>query len=186
MYLTWPLRWVGPAGNLRHAKGGWVTRVTCRRRDEPRPRSLPERSVGLGCQATSLEREAAVHEVGNPGRERALVTGEVDGDGRDFLRRSEPPEWLAGDEQRARVAAELLDPPLERWRLDRAGADAVAAYALRDEVERHRSGQRHDGALGRRVDVAVGRQTRPRTLARYQPRGRDECALPIEPSCHEI
>ena len=75
-----------------------------------------------------------------------------------------------------------------RRRLDGAGADAVAAHALGDEVDGDRAGQRRDRGLGRAIDVAVrrglehaggGGDVDDRAAARFQHAGQERADRPV-------
>src|ERR1700722_3754807 len=117
----------------------------------------------IGRPRTTLHCKSAVDNEGLAGGEGALVGGEVDGDRGDLLWLAEPAHRLAVDEGLAhaidRLAARLaqrVDAPVERWALDRAGADGVAAYALGDVIGRNRLGQADHRRLRGAVDVAVG------------------------------
>ena len=102
--------------------------------------------------------DAAVDDEGLSGRIGALVRGQVDGHGRDFLGRAEAPHRLARDEVLARLLGivEGADPLVERWRLHGARTDGVAAHTLGDEIGRNRFGEPEHGCLGGAVDEAIG------------------------------
>src|SRR5215469_16571002 len=91
-----------------------------------------------------------------------LVGGEKERERGDFRGGSEAADGLAVDEVLAdlveRLSArtgEVLDPSIERGRLDRTGTDRVGPDPLPDEICRHRLGEPDDGRLGGAVDVAV-------------------------------
>src|SRR5271170_1085426 len=97
-----------------------------------------------------------------PGREGALVGGEVESQRRHLLRLAESAHRLTVDELLAdlfdRLAARAalrFDPPVERRALDRARADRVAAHAPADEVSGNRLGEADHCGLRGAVDVAV-------------------------------
>src|SRR5258708_1921714 len=105
-----------------------------------------------------LETETAVDDMQSPGSEARLVAREIDDEMRDLLGGAQPSHRLAVDEGLAHGlgAALRLDAVVERGRLNGAGRDRVAAYALLDVVGGDRLGQPDDGRLGRAVDEAVG------------------------------
>src|SRR5262245_15523428 len=123
---------------------------------------VPSPITGCCCPG-SLQCKSSVGDDGLARRESRLVRGQIHGDGGHLLGGAEAAHGLAGDEHgaglvgAADLAAEGGDAVVEGGRLDGAGADAVAAHPLADEVHRHRLGQADDGGLGRPVDVAVGR-----------------------------
>src|SRR5256885_16155817 len=87
----------------------------------------PFRSILFMGISPALQRPAAVDDMRDTGRERALVAGEIDGKGCDFLGGAEPAHRVPRDEHLAPAGARSLRPVHHRGRLDGAGADAVAA-----------------------------------------------------------
>src|SRR6478609_4296569 len=108
--------------------------------------------------ASASEGPAAIHQMDGAGGEACLVAGELERERRDLLGRAESAERLAGDESLAhRIRAALRgDAVLERWRLDGAGTDGVAADALLDVVDGDRLGEADHRRLAGAVDEAVG------------------------------
>ena len=96
------------------------------------------------------------------GDKGAFIAGEVDRQCGDFLGRCDAAHRLSRDELFAGffVAAHLfakgVQALFQRWALDRAGADAVAADALGNEVDGDRFGETNDGGFGGAVDEASG------------------------------
>src|SRR6266567_2893407 len=107
--------------------------------------------------AWTSEHVAAIDDEVDTGGESAFVAPKIDRHRRDFLCGAEPAHLLAGDEFLASIRASGGRAPEHRRRLDGAGADAVAADALRDEVERNRARQQRNRRFGRTVDITVGR-----------------------------
>src|SRR5262245_28982700 len=108
------------------------------------------------------EHVAAVDDEVDAGGERAFVAGEIHRYGRDFVSGAQPAHLLAGDELFASVGARRGSTLQHRGRFHRAGADAVAADALGDEVGSDRAREQRDRGLGCAVDVAVGRRPQRR------------------------
>src|SRR5947208_906359 len=101
----------------------------------------------------SGHRPAAVDRGEGAGRIGALVARQIQSEIGDLLRAADPAHWLARDEcgaGRGGIAGGG-QPLVERRRLDRAGADGVAAYAATDIVERDRSRDACDRTLGRAI-----------------------------------
>src|ERR1700688_4856245 len=116
----------------------------------------PVRSILFMVRSFS-QRPSAIDDMRDAGCKRALVAGEIDRERADFLRGAEPSHRLPADEHFAPSRTRGGGAVQHRWRFDGAGADAVAANALGDEIGGDRAGQRRHGGLGRAVDVAVGR-----------------------------
>src|SRR3954451_1962022 len=105
------------------------------------------RSILFMLDALASEHVAAVdHEV-DTGGEGALVTAEIDRHGRDLVGGAEPAHLLAGDEHFLALRPLRGRAVEHRGRLDGARADAVAADALGDEVERDRARQQRHRRL---------------------------------------
>src|SRR6478736_2313056 len=81
------------------------------------------------------EHVTAIDDEVDAGGERAFVAPQIDRHGRDLLGGAEPAHLLAGDEFLASIRACGSRALEHRRRLHGAGADAVAADALRDEIE---------------------------------------------------
>src|SRR4051812_4190251 len=103
------------------------------------------------------EHVAAIDEEVDAGGERAFVAPEIDRHGRDFLGGTQPAHLLAADEFLASIRPSGGGAIEHRRRLHSAGADAVAADALSDEVERNRAREQRNRGLGRTVDITVRR-----------------------------
>src|SRR3954451_19875605 len=80
------------------------------------------------------KRPAAIDDMGDPGRERALVAGEIDGKGSYFLRRAEPSHRLAAHEHFAPLRTRRGSAGEHRRGLDGPWTDTVAANALCYEI----------------------------------------------------
>src|SRR5262252_4150646 len=124
---------------------------------------MPAAPVMRMCIRLPLQRHAAVDQVGLASNVACLVGSQKERERSDFRRRPEAPHGLAIDEILANVAdrfpgrlGQVLDPPVERGRRDRAGTDRVRPDALLDKIGGHRLGEPNDGGLGGAVDVAVG------------------------------
>src|SRR5437762_1420052 len=80
--------------------------------------------VGVRGARLKSQRPAAVDEMRDTGRERALVAGEVDGERSDFVRGAEPSHRLPRDEHVASAGAGRRGPLQHRGCFNRARADA--------------------------------------------------------------
>src|SRR3954471_21442821 len=87
------------------------------------------------------EHVAAVNDEVDAGGEGGFVARQINCHGRDFFSGAQPAHFLARDEHLLALRADDCGAVEHRRRLDGAGADAVAANALRDEVECYRAGQ---------------------------------------------
>src|SRR6266581_4037699 len=103
----------------------------------------PFRSILFMVIFLALKRPAAVDDVGDAGRECALVAGEVDRERGDFIGGAEPSHRLPAHEHFAAPGASGLGAIQHRGRLDGPGADANTSDATGDEKGRDREGKRH-------------------------------------------
>src|SRR5882757_10138473 len=85
-------------------------------------------------QIRGLQRPAAIDEMRDAGRERAFVAGKIDRKRRDFLGRAEPSHRLPAHEHVAASRTHGGGAVQHRGRLDGAGANTIASYALGDEI----------------------------------------------------
>src|SRR5579863_3749222 len=83
---------------------------------------------------SSLKRPAAVDDVRDAGRERALVACQIHGEQSNFLRRPQSSHRLPGDEHVAPAGTGGRGAVQHRGRLDGAGTNAIATDALGDEI----------------------------------------------------
>ena len=91
-------------------------------------------------------------------RKGGFVAGEVEDQRRYFLGAAEPAHRLPRHEGGLRgvIVAGVMQPLLQRGRIDRARADAVAANALPHEIRGDRLGEANDARLARAIGEAVG------------------------------
>src|SRR5579871_3678314 len=108
------------------------------------------------------EHVAAIDDEVDAGGEGGFVAGEIDGHGRDFLGSAEPAHLLPGDELLLSVRPGRGCALQHRGCFHRARADAVAADALVDEIERDGAREQRHRGLGGAVDIAVRRRPQRR------------------------
>src|SRR5882724_11490777 len=99
-----------------------------------------------------------VNDMHLPSRKGGLVRAKINCQCRDLFRVSQPAHGLPLDESSPHfvaIATDRGDPVGQRWRLDRAGTDRVAAHPLPHEIRRNRLCQSDHRRLCDRVGEAV-------------------------------
>src|ERR1700676_1819685 len=114
------LSWICHSGMVRRTRPG-ISRFRVRVFDAPRNDVVT---------VSDSQRPAAIDDMRDARRKSAFVAREINRERRDLFGSAEPSHRLSGHEHLASAGACGGGAAQHRWRLDRAGADAVTADAL--------------------------------------------------------